>query len=114
MSAPRAAQGKGGGSTRSRQSSALHPASAVWGRRLQRTNQPGTEGAAWWIAHVANVPSWLAFCGAPWARQQQDRPARCKPLATAVREKVEAAEEHFMHPHTFVGPNPDEGSEGAK
>ncbi len=40
--------------------------------------------------------------------------ALCKPLVAAVRDKIEAAEEHFMHPHTFVGPNPDEGSEGAK
>ncbi|KAL4448865.1 hypothetical protein ABPG77_007582 [Micractinium sp. CCAP 211/92] len=45
------------------------------------------------------------------AKDHPDSPMR--KVADKVRDKIEAAEEHFMHPHTFVGPNPDEGSEGA-
>lgn len=59
------------------------------------------------------------FSGSDAARAQATQAAKDHPdspmrkVADRVREKVEAAEEHFMHPHTFVGPNPDEGSEGA-
>jgi hypothetical protein len=34
------------------------------------------------------------------------------PPADAVREKAATAEERAVHPHMFVGPNPDEGAEG--
>ena len=30
-------------------------------------------------------------------------------VALKVKERIEAAEERAVHPHIFVGPNPDEG-----
>ncbi|KAL4422822.1 hypothetical protein ABPG75_009019 [Micractinium tetrahymenae] len=59
------------------------------------------------------------FSGSDAARAQATQAAKDHPespmhkVAEKVREKVEASEERFAHPHTFVGPNPDEGAEGA-
>lgn len=61
-----------------------------------------------------NQPA-LHACAVLSRRRRLPTPRALRPaVAAAVREKVEAAEERFAHPHTFVGPNPDEGSEGAK
>eukprot|EP00887_Chlorella_sp_A99_P007268 scaffold2.g7268.t1 len=54
------------------------------------------------------------FPGGQAAQLERVRAAKDDPQAPmyAVREKMAASEERILHPHEFVGPNPERGEEG--